>query len=123
MLDSVTHTPHQPAGNQLNRSISVQPSLYALFALGNQSKTDSFQGQREIACDSSISVKHFANLKSRQRMEKEIAENAARKCCAPTGVDEWNYNQQTARKQKLKVNISAYMASYRDEGGREVVGS
>lgn len=58
-------------------------------------------------------------------MEKEIAKNAARKCCAPTGDDEWNYNQQTARKQKLKVNISANMAAYRDgmreeKSGREV---
>lgn len=51
-------------------------------------------------------------------MKKEIAKNAARKCCAPTGDDEWNYNQQTARKQKLKVNISANMAAYRD-GMRE----
>lgn len=51
-------------------------------------------------------------------MEKEIAKNAARKCCAPTGDDEWNYNQQTALKQKLKVNISANMAAYRD-GMRE----
>lgn len=50
-------------------------------------------------------------------MEKEIAKNAARKFCAPpTVVDEWNYNQQTTRaEQKLKVNISANMASYRDE--------
>lgn len=50
-------------------------------------------------------------------MEKEIAKNAAGKCCAPpTGVDEWNYNQQTTRaEQKLKVNISANMGSYGDE--------
>lgn len=48
------------------------------------------------------------------KKKKEIAENAARKNAHPD--DEWNYNQQTLRKQKLKVNIVEGMVV---EGGRE----
>lgn len=57
------------------------------------------------------------------KKKKEIAENAARKNAHPDDDDdddEWNYNQQTLRKQKLKVNIVEGMVV--EGGGRGIAG-